>query len=433
MVTGSIATSCALTIAYAPPTDLKPDPRNARTHSRRQIAELVRSIEAFGFTSPILVDEDLVIIAGHGRRLAAIEAGLESVPFIVLTGLSDTQKRALRLADNKIALESGWDPDLLRIEMAAIVADISFKVDVPGFSIPEIDLMLHPKGERDRADDDLPPRGPPRSKVGDVWALGPHRVGCGDARHPAFMAKVMGGAVADAAFLDPPFNVAIQGHANLRRKHREFPMASGEMSQAEFTTFLRESFTTCAGASRDGAVHFIAMDWRHIDELRAATRDVYDGFLNLCIWNKSNGGMGSLYRSKHELIFVYRVGKAQHYNAVELGRHGRNRTNVWDAPSVNTGGHRSEDLDLHPTVKPVGLVADAIQDVTKPGDVVLDAFLGAGTTLVAAQRTGRVFRGLDLDPAYVDQAIDRWTAITGESARLVISDGWSSNGWGMSS
>jgi DNA modification methylase len=228
------------------------------------------------------------------------------------------------------------------------------------------------------------------------------------------------GAQIDAAFLDPPYNVRINGHANARGRHREFAMASGEMTDEAFRAFLTQSLSAAAQVSRDGAVHFICMDWRHMDDVSAVGRSIYGDLLNLCIWNKSNAGMGSLYRSKHELVFVYRVGTAPHVNAVELGRHGRNRTNVWDYPSVNSlAGSRREDLALHPTVKPTALVADAIQDVTRRGELVLDTFLGSGTTLIASERCGRRFRGLELDPAYVDVAIDRWIAMTGGTPERV--------------
>jgi DNA modification methylase len=223
----------------------------------------------------------------------------------------------------------------------------------------------------------------------------------------------------DAAFLDPPYNVQIGGHAVSAGSHREFAMASGEMSEAQFRSFLSDTLGAAAQVSRDGAVHFVCMDWRHMDDVSEVGRAIYGERLNLCIWNKSNAGMGSLYRSKHELVFVYRVGTAPHLNMVELGKHGRNRTNVWDYASVNSlRGSRREDLALHPTVKPTGLVADAIQDVTRRGDLVLDLFLGSGTTLLAAERTGRRFRGLDIDPAYVDVAIERWSARTGLEPRL---------------
>ena len=229
------------------------------------------------------------------------------------------------------------------------------------------------------------------------------------------MSKLMGGLQADAAFLDPPYNVKIDGHAGGKgkTKHREFAFASGEMSQPEFTAFLKATLGACVAVSRDGAVHFVCIDHPHVEELSAACEAIYGQRLNLCVWVKSNAGMGSLYRSQHELVFVYRVGQAAHRNNVELGKHGRNRTNVWEYASVNAFGARAQDLALHPTVKPVGLVADAIKDVTKAGEVVLDAFLGSGTSLIAAERTGRVFRGLDIDPLYVDVAITRWQDMTG--------------------
>jgi len=260
----------------------------------------------------------------------------------------------------------------------------------------------------------------PRTKPGDIWILGEHRVGCGDGRDAKFLQRVIGGGGRiDAAFLDPPYNVRIGGHAVSAGSHREFAMASGEMSEAEFRSFLAGTLGAAVSVSRDGAVHFVCMDWRHMEDVSAVGSNVYGERLNLCIWNKSNAGMGSLYRSKHELIFVYRVGTAPHLNMVELGKHGRNRTNVWDYASVNSmRGSRREDLALHPTVKPTGLVADAIRDVTRHGDLVLDLFLGSGTTLLAAERIGRRFRGLDIDPAYVDVAIERWSARTGAEPLL---------------
>jgi DNA modification methylase len=348
--------------------------------------------------------------------LAAKQLGLAAVPTIRLPHLSEDQKRALRLADNKIAQNAGWDIDLLRVELDALTsADLTFDLDALGFSSGEIDVVLAGPGHADPDDEIIPPLpAAPRSRLGDIWVLGDHRVGCGDCRDPAFMTAVMAGAYADAAFLDPPYNVKINGHANVRSRHREFAMASGEMSEARFTDFLHETLGACAAVSRDGAVHFVCMDWRHLGELQEAGDEIYDCLINLCVWNKSNAGMGALYRSKHELVLVYRVGQAQHFNAVELGKHGRNRTNVWDYASVNTlRGARRDDLDLHPTVKPVGLVGDAIKDVTRRGEVVLDAFLGSGTTLIAAEREGRRCRGAEIDPVYVDVAIDRWAAMTG--------------------
>lgn len=412
--TGALPTR-QLTVEYRPVDSLKPDPRNARTHPRRQLEQLRASIRQFGFTNPVLVDDTGVLIAGHGRLRAAKELGLAQVPCITIANLSDAEKKALRLSDNKIALNAGWNLEILKLELADIASiDIDFDLSLTGFSSGEIDVVL--KAAND-PDDEVIPAVPatPATRPGDIWVLGEHRIGCGDGRDREFLRRLLGeGASIDAAFLDPPYNVKINGHANAKGRHREFAMASGEMSDGEFRMFLTETLGAAASVSRDGAVHFVCMDWRHMEDLFAAVGPVYDDLLNICVWNKSNAGMGSLYRSKHEMVFVYRVGSAPHANMVELGKHGRNRTNVWDYPSVNSmAGSRREDLDLHPTVKPVAMVADAYQDVTKRGDLVCDMFLGSGTSLIAAERTGRRCRGCDIDPAYVDLAVERWHQLTG--------------------
>ena len=412
-----------LTVQYRPVGSLQPDPRNARTHPKRQLDQLRASILQFGFTNPILVDEAGVLIAGHGRLLAAKDIGLPTVPVIELNGLNEAEKKALRLADNKIALNAGWDLEILKLELAEIASlDIDFDLSLTGFASGEIDVVL--KAAND-PDDEVIPAVPvtPRTRTGDIWVLGDHRIGCGDGREVNFLQRVMGeGATIDAAFLDPPYNVKINGHANAKGRHREFAMASGEMSDDQFRTFLTETLGAAAKVSRNGAVHFVCMDWRHMEDVLAVGHSIYDDLLNICVWNKSNAGMGSLYRSKHEMVFVQRVGTGPHANMVELGRHGRNRTNVWDYPSVNSmAGNRREDLALHPTVKPVAMVADAFQDVTKRGDLVFDMFLGSGTSLIAAERTGRRFRGCDIDPAYVDVAVERWVQLTGGTPILEAS------------
>ena len=410
-----------LEIEYRSLDALKPDPRNARTHSRKQIDQIAASITAFGFTNPILIDPQLEIIAGHGRLRAAKQLQILEVPTITLKDLTEEEKRALRIADNKIALNAGWDMDLLKGELLDLsIPELGFDLSLTGFSAGEIDVVLD---EGVDPQEDVIPAVPsePRAKLGEIWQLGEHRIGCGDGRDLDFLQEVIGeGLRVDAAFLDPPYNVKISGHANSIGRHREFAMASGEMSEDAFHKFLNDTLGACAKVSRNGAVNFVCMDWRHADEVSQVAKNVYGAQLNICIWNKSNAGMGSLYRSKHEFVFVYRVGADQHLNNVELGKHGRNRTNVWDYASVNSFvGSRKEDLDLHPTVKPTAMVADALQDVTKRGDLVLDIFLGSGTTLLAAERTGRRFRGIELDPAYVDVAIERWQALTNKKPVLV--------------
>jgi len=412
-----------LVVDYVPLSAVRPDPANPRTHPKKQQSMIEASVRAFGFVNPLLLDEADVIIAGHGRYLVAKNLGLADVPVIRICGLSDHEKQALRIADNKIALASGWDVDLLRQQMVVLstTAEVNLDVTVTGFSSGEIDVLLTSKTPDPQ--DAIIPACPDiaATRPGDIWVCGEHRLGCGDCRDEAFLSEVMDGAQADAAFLDPPYNVKIQGHAGGKGKikHREFAVASGELRPSQFIVFLKETLGSCAKASRDGAVHFICMDHRHMEEIIKACSFVYDERLNMCVWNKSNAGMGSLYRSKHELVFVYRVGDAPHFNAVELGKHGRNRTNVWDYGSVNTfTGHRRGDLQLHPTVKPTGLVADAIQDVTRRGEVVLDGFMGSGATLMACERTGRLARGVELDPAYVDVAVHRWMDATGRDAVL---------------
>ena len=414
-----------LEVNYKSIDKLTPDPRNARTHSKKQVAQIAESIEAFGFTNPILADPDGNIIAGHGRLRAAKELKLTEVPVIILSDLSETQKRALRLADNKIALNAGWDMEILKLELADLsLPEVDIDLSLTGFSAGEIDVVL---ADSEDPDDEVIPAVPesPRVQTGDIWRLGEHRVACGDGRDVLFLQNVVSDdALIDCAFLDPPYNVKINGHANAKGRHREFAMASGEMDETEFRAFLSDTLGACAKISRDGAVHFICMDWRHMNDVSASVDGIYGDLLNICVWNKSNAGMGSLYRSKHEMVFVYRVGDAQHINNVELGKHGRNRTNVWDYPSVNSmRGSRREDLDLHPTVKPVAMVADAYCDVTKQSGLVLDIFLGSGTSLIAAERVGRAFRGLDIDPAYVDLAMQRWSDLTGKEPILIFRDG----------
>jgi DNA modification methylase len=420
----SAGSSSRLALTYRPVGDLIPDPHNARTHPKRQIEQLRASIETFGFTNPILADPEGRIIAGHGRLQAAKAIGLAEVPTIILSGLSEMQKRALRIADNKIALNAGWDLEILQKELGELASiDVDIDPTLTGYSTGEIDVILSASDP----DDEVVPPVPetPKTRPGDIWILGEHRVGCGDGRDAEFLQRIIGeGARVDAAFLDPPYNVRIGGHAVTAGSHREFAMASGEMSEAQFRTFLADTLGAAARLSRDGAVHFVCMDWRHMDSVSAVGSSVYGERLNHCIWNKSNAGMGSLYRSKHELIFVYRVGTAPHLNMVELGKHGRNRTNVWEYPGAATFSKVSEEgrlNELHPTVKPVGLIADALLDCSSRGDIVLDPFLGSGSTLMAAERTGRICRGIEIDPLYVDITIRRWQRMTGERAIHVVS------------
>lgn len=401
---------------------LKPYPRNARTHSKKQIRQIADSMREFGWTNPILIDDQCGVIAGHGRLDAANLLGLTEVPVIRLTDMTEAQKRAYVIADNKLAENAGWDRAVLAIEIQGLIQiDPLFDIEMTGFVMGEIDVLI---GEQavaaDRAAADRQPEidlnRPLVTGLGDLWMLGRHRLLCGDATKPESFSRLLGGEKARMIFTDPPYNVRIDGHVcGLGSvKHDEFAMASGEMSEAEFTVFLKTVLGNLAAASADGAIHFVCMDWRHMHELLSAGRQVYADLKNICVWNKTNGGMGSLYRSKHEMVAVFKNGDAPHVNNVELGKHGRYRTNVWDYEGVNTFGKERAALAMHPTVKPVQLIEDAILDCSDRGDSVLDAFCGSGSTLIAAERAGRAGFGLELEPKYVDATLRRFRDLTGE-------------------
>jgi len=409
---------------------LRPYERNARTHSRRQIKKIAASIERFGFVNPVLIDQNDMIIAGHGRVAAAKLLGWLEVPTLRIEHLSETEKRAYILADNRLAEEAGWDREMLAIELQGLI-DIDFTVELAGFDTAEIDRVLDDRAEADsperNIEDEVPPlpaSGSAVTRPGDLWELGSHRLLCGDATLADSYGRLLGDDRAAMIFTDPPYNVAITGHVSGLGKvrHREFAMASGEMTSDQFRAFLETIFTEMAAHSEDGAIHFICMDWRHMGEILAAGDVAYSELKNLCVWVKSNGGMGTFYRSRHELVFAFKNGTAPHINNFELGQTGRYRTNVWAYAGVNSFGRdRDNDLAMHPTVKPVSLVADAIKDCSRRRNIVLDPFGGSGTTLIAAEKTGRRARVLELDALYCDTIVRRWQQITGKCARHAVS------------
>ncbi len=411
-------------IEFLPVSSLRANPRNARKHGDRQIAQLAASITQFGFLLPILVDEDRIVLAGHGRLLAAKQLGLADVPVIQVAHLSEAEKRAYAIADNRIAELSEWDLELLKGELEALsVPDLDFEVEITGFDTSDIDRIMEGPGtapdEQDPADalPEIDERGPPVSRLHDIWLIGSHRVICGDAAIPETYRLLLRGERADMVFTDPPYNVRINGHARGRGQHAEFLMASGEMSPHEFCAFLERCFRLMATNSRDGAIHFACMDWRHLWEILAAAAPVYGAPKQLCVWVKDNAGMGSFYRSQHELVFVFKAGETPHINNFGLGERGRYRTNVWRYRGANSlGPNRSAALGMHPTVKPVALVVDVIKDCSRRNGVVLDPFSGSGTTVIAAERTGRRARVVELDPLYVDVIIRRWQAFAGKPA-----------------
>jgi len=415
-------------LEYLPLGDLIDSPNNARTHPEEQIAALARAMDAFSYTIPIVIDENNMILGGHARKRAAARRGMATIPCIRLSHMSATEKRAYMLAENQLATQAGWDLEVLATEQKALL-EANFDLTIAGFDMGQVDLTI---GQSDAADpqssadaDDEVPDSASASVVtqpGDLWILGRHRLLCGNAREPSDVELLMDGAKADMLFTDPPFNVPIHGHVSGlgKLRHREFVEGVGEMSPAQFTEFLERTLSLAAGACRSGAVAFTCMDWRHMGELLHAGSAAFTELKNLCVWNKTNAGMGTFYRSQHELVFVWKIGSDPHLNTFGLGDKGRYRTNVWTYAGANTfRAGRMEDLSLHPTVKPVAMVADAIKDVTHRGHIVLDVFAGSGTTLVAAERVGRQARLLEIDPAYCDIAIRRWEKQTGKSATLL--------------
>ncbi len=412
-------------------TDLRPWAKNARTHSKKQLRQIGESIRTFGFTNPVLIDGENTILAGHGRVEAAKLIGMGAVPCVRLEHMTPEEKRAYVIADNKLALNAGWDEDLLAEELKALLdtEGLGFDLDVVGFEIAEVDALiegLSPEEPGDPEDDYLPPSACQRVALGDIWQLGRHRLICGDALEDQVVGDLMCGRLAQMIFADPPYNVRIDGHVGGSGKiqHAEFAMASGEMSVQEFTDFLRRAFRNLADHSEDGSIHYLCMDWRHMGEMLAAAEGIYGELKNLIVWVKDNGGMGTFYRSRHELIFAFKNGTAPHINSFELGQHGRYRTNVWQYRGMNSmHAGRLEELALHPTVKPVQMIADAIKDVSARGDLVLDLFGGSGSTLIAAEKTGRTGYLCEIDPVYCDRILSRWETYAKDKAEQLVC-GW---------
>jgi DNA modification methylase len=417
--------TAALEVTYLPTTSLKPHPQNPRVHSEKQVHQIAQSIKAFGFNVPILVDDQQNVVAGHGRLLAAKKLGWNTIPVIKLNHLSESQYKAFLIADNRLTENSSWDELLLGEQLKVLSElELDFDLEVIGFETAEIDVLidgLETISEPD-PDDRLPAiETSAVSTSGDLWQLGKHRVLCGNSLILENYDRLMDGSKADLVITDPPYNVIIDGHASGlgRTRHREFQMASGEMTAGEFAEFLGKAMVLSKISSQPGSLAYYFMDWRHMSEILAAGLVVYGKPKNVCVWVKNNAGMGSFYRSAHELIILFKNGEASHRNNIQLGRFGRYRTNVWNYPSANTfsrSGPEGDLLALHPTPKPVALIADAIKDSTARGALILDPFLGSGTAVIAAERAGRVCYGLELDPIYVDAVIRRWQCRTKRDA-----------------
>jgi DNA modification methylase len=411
-----------LSTEYVPIASVQAYARRLRKPAKAQHQALQDSIRAFGLVLPFLVDRNNVLIGGHALFAAAKALGCETVPIVRAAHLNEPEVKTLRIALNRLGELSTWDDQALALEFKDLVdfdltLDLSFDLAITGFSSPEIDQIMSAGAQADEPEDEIPELdevSPPVSRLGDLWRLGPHRLICGDARDPAIYARLMAGEQAAMGIHDAPYNVSIENHVSKSGRHREFVMGVGELSPSEFAAFLATFLAQARAVSVPGATQFAFMDWRHIPEMLQAGSQAELELKNLCVWNKGSGAMGSFYRSQHELVFVFRDGRAPGINNVQFGKYGRNRANVWDYPGA-AGLQR--ELELHPTPKPVSLVADAIRDCSHRGAIVLDCFAGSGTTLIAAAKTGRRGYAVELDPGYVDVAIRRFEAWSGEPAR----------------
>ncbi|WP_368744573.1 site-specific DNA-methyltransferase [Desertibaculum subflavum] len=407
--------------------ELRRNPKNARTHSPKQIEKLAASIREYGFVVPIVVDETNMILSGHGRYDAAELLGLATVPTIRVGHLTDAQKRAYSIVDNRLTELSRWEKDTLKLEFEGLI-ELEYDVELTGFSTAEVDLIIDGAEEVSGAVEDPAIPEPPEIAVtrpGDMWVLGPHQLLCADSTLPDSYACLLQGEKAEMVFTDPPYNVPIQGFVggSGRHKHREFAMASGEMTGGQFRGFLSSVFQLLARHTKPASIHFVCTDWRHLQDMQAAGDSTYSALKNICVWTKTNAGMGSFYRSQHEMVLVFQSGRGRPINNFGLGESGRYRTNVWSYAGANTFRRgRNSDLADHPTVKPLSLVADAIRDCSRRNGLVLDPFGGSGTTILAAERTGRIARVIELDASYCDVAIRRWQERTGKTARLAGSD-----------
>ena len=410
-----------LAIEQRAPGDLKRAKRTPRQRSKKAQAQLEASIRAFGFNAPVLIGADDVIAAGHARVAAAKTIGLTTIPTVRIDHLSSAELRAFSLADNRLSELATWDRAELSLELQELSLEFDSELELTGFDGAELEILL--SGVVGDTDEDEPPQVEDAAvtRLGDVWKMGDHRLVCGDALNAATYDTLMAGATARMLFTDPPYNVPIDGFAGGNGKHqrREFAMASGEMSFKEFTAFLTTAMQRTCEHLVDGAIAYVCMDWRHMAEVGAAGAAAFTELKNLCVWSKSNAGMGAFYRSQHELVYVFKNGHAPHLNNFGLGEGGRYRTNVWNYPGLSSfGAGRDDQLEMHATPKPVALIADAIKDVSRRGDIVLDGFAGSGSVLAAAERTGRRARLIELDPLYCDVICRRWRALSGYPAVL---------------
>ena len=415
-----------LSIIYVPIEKLKLNPENPRIHNKKQLRQIARSIKAFGFNVPILVDEKGQVVGGHGRVGAAKLLGISELPTIRLDHLTQTQVTAFAIADNRLTENARWNDKILAEQLKLLSeTDLNFTVDVTGFEMGEVDVLIESLAPVCEGADDPADAIPetetarPVTKPGDLWLLGRHRVYCGNSLSESSFLALMQNSRSQVVITDPPYNQAVNSI-----RPNEFKMAAGETGGSDFVDFLSQVFGLLTSHSISGSLHYIFMDWRHMREILAAGNHAYAELMDVCIWVGNEGNTRSLYRSQHKLVFVFKSGQDKHRDNARPSQFRRHRTNVWNCSDVNSSSRTMEGgnlLELHPTVKPVSLVADAIMDCTSRHDVILDPFLGTGTTVIAAERTGRVCYGIELDPQYVDTIVRRWQAFTGLVATHAVS------------
>jgi DNA modification methylase len=412
-----------LSVDRVPIDSLKPSEPVLRRHPKKQMDILRRGLERFGQIIPIPVTPDSQIIDLELVWRALKANGASHVDVTFVADRSPAEITALRLALNRTAQDAVWDDQNLRAVLEELIS-IDFDLDLTGFPAPEIDQRLNldlPQANVEENGSDIPSvEGIAISERGTIWALDKSRIGCGDATDPIFVNRVLDDRLADVCFIDAPYNLKVNGFISGKGKHRhrEFVQGAGELSDDVFFDFLRQSLEVLRTSSTPAALIYSCIDWRHVTEMNVAARLCGMPLYNICVWVKPNGGMGGIYRNAHEFVCVYLAGAERPRDNVELGRHGRNRTNVWSSYGgmSSFGKDRDELLGSHPTVKPVAMIADALRDVTKRGGLVLDTFLGSGSTLMAAHETGRICCGVELDPLYVDVAVRRWQNATGRDA-----------------
>lgn len=406
--------------AIVPLGRLRPNPDNAKDHGPKQVRLIASSIERFGFLAPIVIDEDGMIVAGHGRYEAAKLLGLGKVPTVRARFCSPEDRAAYALADNKLAELSPWKDDVLAKELNRLVEQ-NYDLGITGFSLADIDFSI--PGEKTADENEvveLPDSNATAvSRVGDLWLVGEHRLFNGDSQHAESFEAALSGKLARLVCSDPPYGVKIKHNVSTKANAREFVMMSGEQTTPELIAFFRAAFRNCARFSHEASIHYHFIDWRNFRHMLDAADGVYEEFKQLLVWVKSAGSLGAFYRSRHELICVFKSGRGQHINNFRMGETGRYRTNVLEHPGCSTFSKtRQRDLADHPSVKPTALIADLLLDCSNPGDVVLDPFCGSGTLLLAAARVNRRAVGIELDPLFVDTALRRLSDATGIFATL---------------